>query len=92
MEGPSRGLLDFSAVKTVDLEASRVVAEGQKRQIMQGQQRIFVAPGDQLFGLLRMYAVHQEIGGEVEPIIVRSLKAAHMALGLDDPVFEPIEC
>ena len=56
---------------------------------MRGRQRILVAPQDEVFGMLRMYGLHQSALGD-EPMVVRSLQEAFDLLGVRASDFQPV--
>ncbi|MBV9835149.1 MAG: hypothetical protein JO055_12125 [Alphaproteobacteria bacterium] len=88
--GVSRGIVDFTAVEVVEIETAEFVRRGQQAAIMTGQDRVYVMPRPDLFGLGRMFSTYQKIGGNREPLIVRTLDEAYGALELVDPQFEPL--
>lgn len=89
-QGPAHGLVDFTDVETFDVDTQAFVQRGQRAAIMTGKQRIFVMPRPDFFGLGRMFATHQKIGGNLEPVVVRTMGEAYKALELVDPEFEPM--
>jgi hypothetical protein len=86
--GACPGIVDFSSVERVDLDVEYVKAMGQSARLMRGQRRVLVAPGDEMFGLLRMYGIHQSGSGE-DPDVVRSLATAYELLGVAEADFQP---
>ena len=57
---------------------------------MRGAKRVLVAPQTELFGMLRLYALHQANLDE-DTMVVRTLDEAYAWLGLQDPDFRPLE-
>jgi hypothetical protein len=88
--GVMRGLVDFTAVQAVEIDTAEFVRRGQQAAIMTGQDRVYVMPRPDLFGLGRMFSTYQKIGGNREPLVVRTLDEAYQALELVDPKFEPL--
>lgn len=88
--GPCDGIVDFTPVTSVDLDVDYLRALGATPRIMKGKRRVLVAPQSGMFGLLRMYGLHQAAAGE-EPMVVRSLAEAEELLGLTAPEFQPVE-
>jgi hypothetical protein len=88
--GVMRGLVDFSATAVVEVDTAEFIRRGQQAAIMTGQDRVYVMPRPDLFGLGRMYSTYQKIGGNREPLVVRTLDEAYRALELVDPEFEPL--
>lgn len=88
--GPVRGLLDFTETTFVAVPETRLAARARLPQISPGQQRVILAPTDAAFELARSYARGQSDHGNVEIAVVRTEAEAHAALGLVDPVFEPL--
>jgi hypothetical protein len=87
--GSCSGIIDFSAVEQVDLDVPYLRSFGASVRVMRGAQRILVAPQDHVFGVLRMYGLHQASLGD-EPMVVRTLQEAFDLLGLKNPDFQPI--
>ncbi len=88
--GPVVGLMDWSDVDTIAVPPWRLIQRGRAPQIALGQQRVMVAPDGPLHDMVRAYADQQRNYGNLEPIVVRSLEEAYDALGVVDPVFEPV--
>ncbi len=88
--GVARGLVDFTAVDVVEIDTAEFVRRGQQASIMTGQDRVYVMPRPDLFGLGRMFSTYQKIGGNREPVVVRTLDEAYRALELVDPEFQPL--
>jgi hypothetical protein len=86
-EGAANVILDFSGAPQGSIETSLVHERTNTPLIMPGQRRVFIAPHDQLFGLLRMYAAYQDD----PPAVVRTFDEALEALQLSAPIFEPVE-
>jgi hypothetical protein len=89
-EGPSRGLGDFSDVREVAVPTNVFVARGNQTSAMSHQQRVFVMPEPELFGLARMYSTYQRLSGNLEPLVVSSLQEAYDALQMTEPNFQPL--
>lgn len=91
VHGNCPGIVDFSAVEKVDIDVAYLRAFGGSPRVMAGARRVLVAPNDEMFGIARLYGLHQSnIQGE-EPMVVRDLQAAYDLLGLKDPDFQPFE-
>lgn len=88
--GVSRGLVDFTDVSVNEIDTAEFVRRGQQAAIMTAQDRVYVMPQPELFGLGRMFSTYQKIAGNREPIIVRTIDEAYKALDLTDPKFEPL--
>ncbi len=89
-QGPARGLVDFTDVEVFDIDLADFIQRGQRAAIMTNKERVFVTPRPDLFGLGRMFSTYQKIGGNLEPLVVRTLDEAYRALELVDPEFEPL--
>lgn len=89
-QGPSRGLVDFTGVDVFDIDLPAFIQRGQRAAIMTNQQRVFVTPRPDLFGLGRLFSTYQKIGGNLEPLVVRTMDEAYRAMELVDPEFEPL--
>jgi hypothetical protein len=89
-EGTMAVVIDLTGVSSAGVETSTLVDRGRLPTVMPGQPRVFVAADPAMFGLLRVYAAHQEANGEKPPLVVQSLADAFRHLSLNDPQFEPI--
>lgn len=90
-EGTMATIVDLTGVPSASAESSALVSRGRLPSLMPGKPRVFVVGDAAMYGLLRVYAAHQEANGETPPRIVRSLAEAFKALSLTDPAFEPID-
>lgn len=81
----------MSAVEEIDVDVAYLRALGGSRRVMPGEQRVIVAPRDEVFGVSRMYGLHQANSQGEEPMVVRDLQEAYEALGLKDPDFQRFE-
>lgn len=89
-QGSCDGIVDFTSVTHTGLDLSYLRALGSAPRIMKGKRRVLVAPQPALFGLLRMYGLHQAAAGE-EPMVVHSYREAAAILGLTGPDFRPLD-
>lgn len=90
-EGPTRGIVDFSGVETVDVPTEAIIERGRRRPVMGDAERIFVTPQSVLFGLSRLFASYQNGTGNQAPVIVHTIQEAYERFGLDNPNFEPFD-
>jgi hypothetical protein len=88
LHGPTAGLLDFSAVDSVDVTCAQIVSRGMRLQTMVGQKRAIVADGV-VFGMMRMFGIHQS-KHSLAPMIMRTLGEAYDALDLVAEDFHPV--
>jgi hypothetical protein len=88
LHGPTAGLLDFSAVDTVEVTCAQIVSRGMRPQTMVGQKRAIVADGV-VFGMMRMFGVYQS-EHSLGPMIMRTLGEAYDALELVAEDFHPV--
>lgn len=91
VHGNCDGIVDFSAVEKVDIDVAYLRAYGSSPRVMAGARRVLVAPNDEVFGVARLYGLHQSSSYGEEPMVVRDLPAAYDLLGLKDPDFQPFE-
>lgn len=89
-EGRVNTIIDFSEV-TGDVPTADIRFRGESPARMPDRRRIFVAPTDLVFGMLRIYGAHQDIGGTPPPTVVRTIAEAYALLDLSEPTFEPWE-
>lgn len=91
VHGNCDGIVDFSAVEKLEIDVAYLRAYGGSPRVMAGARRILVAPHDEMFGIARLYGLHQSTSQGEEPMVVRSLQAAYDLLDLKDPDFQPLE-
>jgi hypothetical protein len=91
VHGNCDGIVDFSAVEKLDIDVAYLRAYGGSPRVMAGARRILVAPHDEMFGVARLYGLHQSTSQGEEPMVVRDLQEAYDLLGLKDPDFQPLE-
>jgi hypothetical protein len=90
-EGPSHGLLDFSAVDAVSMPLSRLVKRSQQPPFSPGFRRVCVAEGPQALELARTFASEQAQSGSGGVQIVATLAEAYAYLRIGKtPRFEPV--
>jgi hypothetical protein len=86
--GVCPAIADFSDIERIDVDLTYWRSLGHVPRVMQGARRVLVAPQDNVFGMIRMYGLHQAVRGD-EPAVVRSLQAAYDLLGIRAPEFRP---
>lgn len=87
LEGPADCIIDFSAVPPGSIDMALAHERSQQQLVMPGQERVFVAPGDQLFGVLRVYAARQDKA----PLVVRTIDAAYHHYGVAAAGFQLLD-
>jgi predicted RNA-binding Zn-ribbon protein involved in translation (DUF1610 family) len=88
--GPARGIMDFTAVDTVDIPMIKIVERCQAPPLLSGTPRVILAPTDLAWRFSKVIAAHQLYARKVAPLLVRSTSAAYRALGMGTPRFEPL--
>lgn len=88
---PVRGILDFTEIGEITVTSEQVAARGQRPQVNPGQQRVYVAPSAEMYGLCRMFAAYQGFQGFPEASVVKTMHEACALLEVDAPTFEPVE-
>jgi hypothetical protein len=91
IEGPTRALYDFHDVESVGIPYSSLRDMGRRPQTLPDQLRVYVMPRPDLFGMGRTFATYQELTGNRQPLIYRTMAEAYAALDLTDPDFRPIQ-
>lgn len=88
--GPCRGLVDVSAVTKFDA-SSAAIRELTHRPpaIPKGYMRVFVAPLDAMYGMVRMFQILTELT-RPDLHVVRSIDAAYRLLQVESPEFRPL--
>ena len=87
--GFGRGMFDFTSVNANAVPQSFFAWRGRLPQILLGQERIIVAPQQEIYELACAYAAQQRDFGNVEPQVVRALGDAYRMLGLEQADFQP---
>ena len=88
--GLARGILDFSLVQTNALPQSFLIWRARSPLILLDQERVIVAPQQELYELARAYVAQQRDFGNLEGRLVRTLDDAYLALDLKQPDFCPV--
>lgn len=91
IEGPTRALYDFHSVEAVNIPHATLREMGRLPQTLPNQLRVYVMPRPELFGMGRTFATYQQLTGNREPLICRTMAEAYAALELKDPDFQPVE-
>jgi hypothetical protein len=89
-EGYVRSIFDFTDVKAVAVPRTRLLERGKKLRMNPGQDRVIVAPQQEIYELYRDYAQGQLDFGNGELMVVRTLVEALDLLGLSNPDFQPV--
>jgi hypothetical protein len=84
------GIVDFTQVRDIGVNLEYVRTLAQRPRVMRGAKRVLVAPQSELFGMLRLYGLHQA-GLDEDTMVVRSIEEAYAWLGLKDPEFHPLD-
>jgi hypothetical protein len=85
-----RGIFDFSSVQANAVPQSFLVRRARLPQILLGQERIIVAPQQEMYELACAYAAQQRDFGNVEGQVVRALGDAYRLLSLEQADFRPL--
>ena len=87
--GSCRAVVDVSAVTKFDV-SSHAVRELTRRPpaIPKGYMRVFVAPLDSMYGMVRMFQILTELT-RPELHVVRSVDEAYRLLRVESPAFNP---
>jgi hypothetical protein len=88
--GFAPGIVDFSSIEANAVPQSFFKWRARLPQILLGQERIIVAPQQEIHELACAYAAQQRDSGNVEPQVVRTLDDAYLALDLKQPDFRPV--
>jgi hypothetical protein len=88
--GFARGIFDFSSVQANAVPRSFLVWRARLPQILLGQERVIVAPQQEIYELARVYAAQQRDFGNIQGQIVRTLADAYLALDLRQADFRPV--
>ena len=89
-EGACRAIVDLSAFGRADVSGRFIAAIAESGPIIAREMRMIVAPSPEVFGLSRMYELHQFSAAD-NTLVVHTLAEAHAALGLRTLELEPVE-
>jgi hypothetical protein len=91
-EGLTRGfLIDCTDVEELAVPTAVFARRGQRPQnVVSDQERVYVMPQPDMFGMGRMFGTYQRMVGKKEPLVVKTLTEAFYELKLTDPVFESV--
>ena len=88
--GLARGILDFSSVQANAVPQSFLAWRARLPQILLGQERIIVAPQQEIYELACIYASQQRDFGNLKGRIVRALGDAYRLLDIEQSNFRPV--
>jgi hypothetical protein len=88
--GLARGILDFSSVQANAVPQSFLVWRARLPQILLGQERIIVAPQQEIYELACIYTSQQRDFGNLKGRIVRALGDAYHLLDIEQSNFRPV--
>ena len=88
--GLAPGIVDFSSIEANAVPQSFFAWRARLPQILLGQERILVAPQQEIYELACAYTAQQRDFGNVEPQVVRALADAYRILDLDQVDFRPV--
>ena len=88
--GFARGIFDFSSVQANAVPRSFLVWRARLPQILLGQERVIVAPQQEIYEPACAYAAQQRDFGNMQGQIVRTLADAYLALDLRQADFRPV--
>jgi hypothetical protein len=89
-QGECRAIVDFSAVEEATLPGRVVADAARSGPIIVSEMRVLVAPKPEIFGLSRMYELHQ-ISTADNTLVVAALEEAYAALGIRALDLAPVE-
>jgi hypothetical protein len=88
--GLARGIFDFSSVQANAVPRSFLVWRARLPQILLGQERVIVAPQQEIYEPACAYAAQQRDFGNMQGQIVRTLGDQYLALNLKQPDFRSV--
>jgi ABC-type transporter Mla MlaB component len=89
-EGACRAIVDLSGVERADVSGRFIAAIAESGPIIVREMRVIVAPAPEVFGLSRMYELHQFSTAD-NTLVVHTLAEAHAALGVRTLELAPVE-
>lgn len=90
IHGQVPSIVDLSGVTAISISTEVVKTMGTIAPAMGKEMRAYVAPSDEAFGMVRLYAAHQELAGHPAPRVVRSFAEAIELIGRGDLHFLPL--
>jgi hypothetical protein len=88
--GLARGILDFRSIQANAVPQSFLAWRARLPQILLGQERIIVAPQQDIYELACAYTAQQRDFGNLEGRIVRALGDAYRLLDIEQSNFRPV--
>ena len=88
--GFTPGIVDFSSIEANAVPQSFLAWRARLPQILLGQERIIVAPQQEIYELARIYASLQRDFGNLEGRIARALGDAYRLLDIEQSNFRPV--
>jgi hypothetical protein len=90
VEGHCPAIVDFTAVEVADIPGHFIADLARSGPVVLGAMRILVAPRPEVFGLSRMYELHQYATAE-RTLVLRTMEEACTALGVDTLDLVPVD-
>jgi hypothetical protein len=85
-----RAIVDLTAVEAANVPGHFIAELARSGPIVKGEMRILVAPKPEVFGLSRMYELHQYSTAD-QTLVLRTLAEAYEALGVESLDLEEID-
>lgn len=90
VEGPMRGIIDFTAVEALNITVADIVALAHRPHMCRGESLVIVAPTSLIYGLSRLFSVYCEGATGSRPAIVYTAAEAEDELAVTDLDFQPV--
>jgi hypothetical protein len=88
--GLCHGIMDLSAVDYITVSLDLLISRSHQPAILQGHQRVIVAPRDPALSFARLVAAHQLFARKEEPALVASMPEAYDVIGISEPKFDQV--
>lgn len=88
--GKCRGIMDLTRVAEFNLSTDFLIHKARINPFY-GTQRVMVAKGDMVYGMLRMFQAYQGFETGDQPYVAHTMEEAYAILKLKAPEFQPIE-
>ena len=85
-----RAIVDLTAVEAANVPGHFIAELARSGPIVTGEMRILVAPKPEVFGLSRMYELHQYSTAD-QTLVLRTMAEAYEALGVESLDLEEID-
>lgn len=88
--GTADVIVDYSGVPNTDFPTSMIAEAARFAPRMMDRRRFYVADNAVIYGMCRLFSMHQEVNGFAPPTVVQTIAEALSALDATDATFTPV--